>query len=80
MTQKDLLSLCKILIFEFVLIQPGREVHVPSAAKGVAQFHFSELCSRALGPADYLAICRAFHTGISLVHLAYKLTFVQIPV
>lgn len=42
----------------------GHEVGVPRAAKGVAWFGFDDLCSRALGPADYLALVRRFHTFI----------------
>ena len=30
----------------------------------MAWFTFEELCSRPLGPADYLALCRQFHTII----------------
>lgn len=47
-----------------VPVHAGREVIVPAAAKGVAKFKFGDLCSRPLGAADYLAISRAFHTGI----------------
>jgi cell division protein ZapE len=42
----------------------GRKLLVPRAAKEVAWFGFDELCARALGPADYLALCQAFHTFI----------------
>jgi cell division protein ZapE len=42
----------------------GRELVVAKAAKGVASFSFAELCSQALGPADFLAIARRFHTVI----------------
>jgi cell division protein ZapE len=40
----------------------GRPVRVPCAAKGVARFAFADLCLQPLGPADYLAIARNFHT------------------
>ncbi len=40
----------------------GRQVTVPKAAKGVARFSFADLCSAALGPADYLAIADAYRT------------------
>eukprot|EP01027_Heterolobosea_sp_BB2_P010945 GEZU01015977.1.p1 GENE.GEZU01015977.1~~GEZU01015977.1.p1 ORF type:complete len:299 (-),score=74.27 GEZU01015977.1:61-957(-) len=42
----------------------GRSLVVPRAARGVAKYTFSELCERPLGPNDYIAICRAFHTII----------------
>jgi len=42
----------------------GRKLAVPRAAKEVAWFHFDELCARPLGPADFLGLCRAFHTII----------------
>lgn len=46
------------------LVVQGRTLAVPRAAKGVAWFGFDELCRAALGPADYLALCRNFRTFI----------------
>lgn len=41
----------------------GRTVPVPYATEdGVARFDFDVLCNTALGPADYLAIARSYHT------------------
>jgi cell division protein ZapE len=40
----------------------GRIVIVPAQAAGVARFSFMDLCGSALGPADYLAIARRYHT------------------
>ncbi len=40
----------------------GRRLEVLRAAKGVAFFHFDQLCRSPLGPADFLAIGRHFHT------------------
>ena len=41
----------------------GRNVVVPEATEdGMARFTFSQLCAAPLGPADYLAIARKFHT------------------
>ena len=44
------------------LLVQNRFVVVPRAAKEIAWFTFDELCKQPLGPADYLAICRRFHT------------------
>lgn len=46
------------------LTVPGRELIVARQARRVARFAFAELCEQPLGPADYLAIARAFHTVI----------------
>ena len=45
-----------------VLDVQGRELVVESEVAGVARFSFTELCARALGPADYLAVAGRFHT------------------
>ncbi len=42
----------------------GRELEVPRAAKNVAWFTFDELCVKALGPNDYLALVGRYHTFI----------------
>lgn len=42
----------------------GHEVIVPRAARGVAWFTFTELCDASLGPADYLELCRRYHTFV----------------
>jgi cell division protein ZapE len=44
------------------LLVQNRFVVVPRAAKEVAWFTFDELCGQPLGPADYLALCRRYHT------------------
>jgi cell division protein ZapE len=46
------------------LVVHGRPLAVPQAAKGVARFGFADLCERALGAADYIAIATHFHTII----------------
>ena len=40
----------------------GRTVPVPLAARGVARFHFDDLCRAALAAADYIAIANAYRT------------------
>lgn len=42
----------------------GRRLDVTRFAAGVARFTFAELCTRPLGPLDYLAIAGSFHTLI----------------
>lgn len=42
----------------------GRTLKIVHAAKGVGFFNFEELCTEALGPADYLEIARCLHTVI----------------
>ncbi|MEG9884365.1 MAG: cell division protein ZapE [Hyphomicrobiales bacterium] len=40
----------------------GRPLYVPRATDGLAWFSFAQLCRTRLGPADFLALARAFHT------------------
>jgi cell division protein ZapE len=40
----------------------GRCLKVPRQARGVARMSFHEACAAALGPADYLALARHFHS------------------
>jgi cell division protein ZapE len=42
----------------------GHAVHVPQACANVARFAFSDLCGVPLGPADFLALARRFHTVV----------------
>ena len=42
----------------------GRQVEIPEVAKGVARASFAQLCSAALGAADYLALVDLCHTLI----------------
>lgn len=45
-----------------VLEVAGRKVEIPLAADGVARAGFADLCAKPLGPGDYLALARRFHT------------------
>lgn len=55
----------------------GRSVRVPRAVKGsrLAMFTFDELCSEAMGAADYTALAEAFHTifvnGVPMMNLVH---------
>jgi len=40
----------------------GRKVHFPKAAGGLLRADFAELCNVALGPNDYVALAKRFHT------------------
>ncbi len=42
----------------------GRKLDIVMAADGVALVSFDELCARALGPADFLAVAGRYHTVI----------------
>lgn len=42
----------------------GRVLSVPRAALGVARAGFADLCVKPLGPADFLALAKAFHTVV----------------
>ena len=42
----------------------GREIPVPEAARGVARFHFDDLCRKPLGAGDYLALAARYHTFV----------------
>lgn len=44
------------------LVVKGRTLIVPQASMGVARFPFAALCEAPLGPIDYLAIARDYHT------------------
>jgi cell division protein ZapE len=48
---------------ETVYVQ-GRTLRISRAARGVAWATFSELCERAVGVADYIALAELFHTLI----------------
>lgn len=40
----------------------GRNLKIPKAAHGCAQFAYSDLCEQPLGPPDFLAIAKAYPT------------------
>lgn len=46
------------------LIVQGRKLFVPKSARGVAVFSFKRLCANPLGPVDYIAVAKAYHTVI----------------
>ncbi len=45
-----------------VLTVQGRLLRAPRTGAGAARFSFEALCGQPLGPADYLALTRRFHT------------------
>ena len=47
-----------------MLTVKGREIEVMRTARGVAYFYFEELCQRALGAEDYIAVGDRFHTVV----------------
>lgn len=47
----------------------GRTLRVPCVAHGAARFGFADLCEAPLGPADYLAVVRTYHT-VFIDHVA----------
>jgi len=49
---------------EAPLIVGARQLDLPMAADGVVMVSFDDLCARALGPADFLAVAGRFHTVI----------------
>ena len=46
-------------VFEELTVK-SRAVKVPAAARGIARFHFDDLCRAALGAEDYLTIARQY--------------------
>jgi len=42
----------------------GHTLVVPRASRRVAWFGFADLCGGTLGPADYLELCRRYHTFV----------------
>jgi len=49
---------------EHVEVAQMRSITCEKAAKGVAEFHFKELCEDARGSSDYAAIGKAFNSII----------------
>lgn len=47
---------------KLVLEVNGHELIVPQAAGGVARARFSDLCSKAYGASDFIALAQRFHT------------------
>jgi cell division protein ZapE len=46
----------------YQIMNKGRVIPVPRAAKGVARFGFADLCQQPLAALDYLKIAHEFHT------------------
>jgi len=44
------------------LMVQGHPVEVPAQAMGVARLSYENICQRPLGPSDYIALARAYHT------------------
>ena len=45
-----------------IIEMKGRQLVIPQCAKGVARFHFDQLCREPRGVGDYLAIARRYKT------------------
>eukprot|EP00743_Colponemidia_sp_Colp-15_P007620 GILK01008245.1.p1 GENE.GILK01008245.1~~GILK01008245.1.p1 ORF type:complete len:550 (-),score=71.47 GILK01008245.1:60-1670(-) len=45
-------------------VMMGRSITVPVSCNGVARFDFKDLCDRPVGAADYMSLCKHFHTII----------------
>jgi predicted ATPase len=45
-------------------VMSGREIEIPKVANSVALFDFMELCDKAYGSMDFIAICRSFNSII----------------
>jgi len=43
-------------------VQMGRKLKIPAAHGCAAMFSYQQLCDQALGAADYIALCNAYHT------------------
>ena len=42
----------------------GRQIEMPKTAEGVVFVTFNELCAKPLGPGDYVALAKRFHTVV----------------
>ncbi len=47
---------------EEILLVNGREIKVPRVNQGIVWYTFEELCEKALGAGDYLALAKKYHT------------------
>ena len=52
---------------DITIAMHGRKIHVPAAYDGVCRWNFLQLCGKALGAADYIALAEKYHTIVGSI-------------